>query len=108
MICLKVLFPIWNQLYSTFEFIIKFFFFNFLRVQLISGDGFGKSKLLLSDEYRAQFPELYSGISELVKSFQLFHRLMLTSKEMFRRADLLMQTFAKQQQFLVLFAEFFL
>lgn len=62
--------------------------------------------LVLCDEYRAQFPELYSGISELVKSFQLFHRLMLTSREMFKRADLLMQTFAKQQHFLVNFKNF--
>lgn len=59
--------------------------------------------LVSNNEYREKFPELYSGISELVKSFQLFHRLMFTSKEMFRRADSLMQTFPKQQQFLVSF-----
>lgn len=54
-----------------------------------------------TEELRKQHPDLFSGISELVKSFQLFHRLMLTSREMFRRADLLMQAYVKQQTFLV-------
>ncbi|KAI1714509.1 protein FAM [Ditylenchus destructor] len=54
----------------------------------------------LSDELQKQFPELFTGIHALIRSFQLFHRLMLTSREMFRRAELLMQAFVDQQHFL--------
>ncbi|KAI1733314.1 ribosomal l28e protein family domain-containing protein [Ditylenchus destructor] len=54
----------------------------------------------LNDELQKQFPELFTGIHALIRSFQLFHRLMLTSREMFRRAELLMQAFVEQQQFL--------
>lgn len=95
---LKVLYHIWRRHWG---FLVNFFIF-FLRVQLIS-ESTTNTRNLSNKELRKQHPDLFSGISELVKSFQLFHRLMLTSREMFRRADLLMQAYVKQQTFLVCF-----